>query len=96
MACTIERLFCDSCDCDIDARAALNGFTASIASEARRAWDSRCLVTGDGLLGTADDSRRSAACTNRLCRAIGLLVIAGVGAPVTNTLRSEGRVVDGD
>jgi hypothetical protein len=81
----------------MDARAALKGVTVLGANEARRAWDSRCLVTGDGPLGATDTTRRSAAGTNDFFRAIGLVVMTGCEAVAIDTLRLEGRVFgDGD
>jgi predicted RNA polymerase sigma factor len=81
----------------MDARADLSGETVLGAKEARRVWDSRCLVTGDGLLGAADETRRSFVGTKDFFRAIGLVVRTGCEVVALDTLRLEGRVLgDGD
>jgi hypothetical protein len=72
----------------MDARAALIGFLVLGAKEARRVWDSRCLVTGDGLLGAVDGTRRSPAGTSDLLRGTSLVVIIGCKGVATDALRS--------
>jgi hypothetical protein len=74
----------------------LSGDTVFGAKDARRAWDSLCLVTGDGLLAAAEGNRRSAGGSTVFLRSAGLVVVTGFEAVATDTLRLEEPVVPGE